>query len=113
MVGKTIMDKPDRKFEPINPEQPKIGGNKRQSFKVAGNGNKSQEPDPAEQAAVPPPLDQSPDFPVEPVQPATMLEKSGQESFGGKDYLEKKLKGRRPGDRYIRLTRPSIAPNQA
>jgi amino acid transporter len=25
---------------------------------------------------------------------------------------EKKLKGRRPGDRYIRLTRPTIAPNQ-
>lgn len=38
----------------------------------------------------------------------------GEESFSGngEGYQERQLKGRRPGDRYIRLTKPAIAPTQ-
>ncbi len=101
------MDNPEQKLEPVSPDQTKIGGIKRQSFKVAGNGNKSQELTP-ELAAV----DNSPEVPTENFPNGNLLGKSSEENLNGKGFQEKKLKGRRPGDRYIRLTRPSIAPNQ-
>jgi amino acid transporter len=100
---------PDRELESGSQDQTINGGPRRQSFKVAGTGigNKSSQNDPATAA-----LEQSTDFPVEKVQSRPLLEKSPEEQINGKDFQEKKLKGRRPGDRYIRLTRPSIAPNQ-
>lgn len=101
------MDNPEQKLEPVSPDQTKIGGIKRQSFKVAGNGNKSQEPT-LEPAAV----DNSPEVLTEKFPNGNLLGKSSEENLNGKGFQEKKLKGRRPGDRYIRLTRPSIAPNQ-
>src|SRR4051794_24208391 len=134
------MDNPESKLEPATPEQPKAGGIKRQSFKVAGsggsngngnaNGNLSQKEPPPPPAAgasyqpaqpqlqhglpVTPPaaVDQSPDFPVEKNPASAVIERSGDNGGAWRDAQEKKLKGRRPGDRYIRLTRPSIAPNQ-
>src|SRR5690242_6816855 len=102
------MDNPERNLEPVKPEQPHVGGNKRQSFRVPSTGNKVQTtaPEPAS-------VDKSPDFPVEKPSNATFIEKSIEDNVNGKGIQEKKLnKGRRPGDRYIRLTRPAIAPNQ-
>src|SRR4051812_2267976 len=103
------MDNPERNLEPVSPDQPKIGGNKRQSFRVPTSSSKSQQPAPE-----PAEVDKSSDFPVEKSSNANFIEKSTEDNVNGKAFQEKKLlnKGRRPGDRYIRLTRPAIAPNQ-
>jgi amino acid transporter len=39
-------------------------------------------------------------------------QKEKQKETTGEGYQERQLKGQRPGDRYIRLTRPTIAPTQ-